>query len=155
LIGKRITCAPQSLGSPAHPVLQVRQELLVLEEPQELVSSEHWWASVLHMPLNVQTRDSGSGKKIWCCDIKVLHLYSKLNTMNLQKHIWEGWLVQDFINELEPTFNFIMDNGSWRKPFTNKDELKQWCMDNQPYYKKHIPEVYNYFLNKLNQYNGI
>jgi hypothetical protein len=75
--------------------------------------------------------------------------------MNLQKHIWEGWLVQDFINELEPTFNFIMDNGSWEKPFTDNEKLKQWCMDNQPYYKKHIPEVYNYFLNKLKQNNGI
>lgn len=84
-------------------------------------------------------------------------MYSKQNKniMNLQKHIWEGWLVQDFINELEPTFNFIMDNGSWEKPFSDNEKLKQWCMDNQPYYKKHIPEVYNYFLNKLKQNNGI
>jgi hypothetical protein len=42
----------------------------------------------------------------------------------------------------------IMDRHSWQKPFESKEELKQWVKDNQPYYKKHIPEVYNYFKNK-------
>lgn len=68
--------------------------------------------------------------------------------MNLNKHIWEGWTVQDFINDLEPLFNQLM-NGPYVKPIQNKDQLKQWCKDNQPYYKKHIPEVYNYFKNKI------
>jgi hypothetical protein len=70
--------------------------------------------------------------------------------MNLTKHIWEGWLVQDFIDELEPRFNQIMNGQSWEKPFGSKEELRDWCKDNQPYYKKHIPEVYQYFLNKSN-----
>jgi len=65
------------------------------------------------------------------------------------KHIWEGWTVQDFIDDLEPTFNMIMENRSWQKPFSSQGELKQWCMDNQPYYKKHIPEVFKYFKNKV------
>lgn len=64
------------------------------------------------------------------------------------KHIWEGWLVQDFINELEPTFNMIMEGRSFIKRFEKKEELKKWCMESQPYYKKHIPEVFNYFLSK-------
>jgi hypothetical protein len=68
--------------------------------------------------------------------------------MNLNKHIWEGWTVQSFIDELEPTFNLIMDNNSWKKPFKDKEELKKWCMENQPYYKKHIPDVFKYFLSK-------
>lgn len=72
--------------------------------------------------------------------------------MNLNKHIWEGWTVQDFINELEPTFDTIMNNGSWKKPFADTNELKEWCKDNQPYYKKHIPEVFNYFKNKFGKY---
>ena len=55
--------------------------------------------------------------------------------MNLNKHIWEGWTVRDFINELEPAFNMIMNNQSWQKLFQSDKELKQWCMDNQPYYK--------------------
>ena len=69
--------------------------------------------------------------------------------MNLNKHVWEGWLVSDFISELEPTFNMIMSGQSWQKPFKTFEELKKWCIDNQPYYKKHIPEVYNYFKKKL------
>ena len=64
------------------------------------------------------------------------------------KHIWEGWTVQDFINELEPLFNLINTGQSWIK-IKNEAQLKQWCMDNQPYYKKHIPEVFNYFKKKL------
>ena len=43
------------------------------------------------------------------------------------KHIWEGWTVQDFINDLEPTFNLIMESKSHIKPFNNDGELKEWC----------------------------
>lgn len=57
------------------------------------------------------------------------------------RHIWEGWTVQDFIDDLEELFPY--------KTFTDDQELKRWCMDNQPYYKKHIPEVYNHFKQKL------
>jgi hypothetical protein len=70
--------------------------------------------------------------------------------MNKDKHIWEGWTVSDFIDALEPRFNQITQNQSWQKPFESKEELKRWCMDNQPYYKKHIPEVYNHFKSKIN-----
>jgi hypothetical protein len=69
-------------------------------------------------------------------------------TMNLDKEIWEGWTVSDFIGELEPLFDMIQSNGSWQKPFTTKAEVKAWCMDNQPSYKKHIPDVVNYLWGK-------
>lgn len=62
--------------------------------------------------------------------------------MDNTRHIWEGWTVQNFIDELEVTFPY--------KTFKDKKELKQWCMDEQPYYKKHIPEVYNHFRVKAN-----
>lgn len=65
--------------------------------------------------------------------------------IDFKKHIWEGWTVGDFIAELQPTLDIIQSNNSWQKAIATKDELKQWCMDNQPYYKKHIPEVVNYF----------
>ena len=65
------------------------------------------------------------------------------------KYIWEDWTVQDFIDELEPQFDMIMSDNSWQKPFKNKEELKTWCMDNQPYYKRYIPEVVNYFNKKI------
>lgn len=70
--------------------------------------------------------------------------------MNSEKIIWEGWTVQNFIDELEPLFNMIMNNNSHIKPFKNKQEIKDWCKDNQPYYKKYIPDVCNYFIKKAN-----
>ena len=69
---------------------------------------------------------------------------------DLNKHIWEGWTVQDFITELEPTLDMIQNGNSWQKPFKTKAELKSWCIDNQPYYKKYIPEVVNYLAKKYN-----
>lgn len=68
--------------------------------------------------------------------------------MNLDRHVWEGWTPRLFIQELEPIFNMIMGNQSWRKPFTSKEEIKYWCKNEQPGYKKHIPEVANYFIKK-------
>ena len=69
--------------------------------------------------------------------------------IDFDKHIWEGWTVRDFITELEPTFDRITDNSSWGKPFKTRDEVKKWCMDNQPYYKKYIKCVVDYFYNRL------
>lgn len=70
--------------------------------------------------------------------------------MNLNKEIWEGWTVQAFIDELEWSIKAIMSGQSWQTKFQSKEELKLWCMDNQPYYKKHIPEVVNYFAELYN-----
>jgi hypothetical protein len=60
--------------------------------------------------------------------------------MNLDRHVWEGWTVQDFIDELKITFPY--------QKFETKDQVKQWCKSEQPYYKKHIPEVVSYFIKK-------
>jgi hypothetical protein len=66
---------------------------------------------------------------------------STLETIDRDRHIWEGWTVGCFIDDLEPFFNQC-------GPFMDKHSLKLWVKQNQPYYKKHIPEVYKYFLNK-------
>lgn len=66
------------------------------------------------------------------------------------KHVWEGWTVQDFINELSMQVEMIMSGQSWKKPFSTKQELSDWCKDNQPYYKKKIADVNNYFAAKYN-----
>ena len=68
----------------------------------------------------------------------------------MEKHIWEGWTVQDFVDELEPSIKRMMENNSYIKKFENKKQLKEWCIDNQPYYKKYIPEVVNYLAKKYN-----
>ena len=65
--------------------------------------------------------------------------------MSLNKEIWEGWTVQAFIDELEWSVKAVMSGQSFTLKFQTKEELKKWCMDNQPHYKKHIPEVVNYF----------
>lgn len=70
--------------------------------------------------------------------------------INLDKEIWEGWRVIDFIQELEMPLQMIQGRQSWMKPITNKKDLKRWCIDNQPYYKKYIPDVVNYFARKYN-----
>ena len=67
--------------------------------------------------------------------------------MNKDKHIWEGWTVGDFINDIEPSFE--IRNKYYRNAgFENKEQLKKWVVSEQPYYKKYIPEVYRYFLYK-------
>lgn len=72
--------------------------------------------------------------------------------IDYNKHIWEGWTVKDFIEELKPQFNTRLSNAEefGNKPFVDKNDLKQWCIDNQPYYKKYIPEVVNHFNKELN-----
>lgn len=65
--------------------------------------------------------------------------------MNLEKHIWEGWLVKDFINELDDLVSIAVNGESHFKTITTKQQLKEFCMDHQPYYKKYIPEVVEYF----------
>ena len=73
---------------------------------------------------------------------------STTKAIDLQKYVWEGWAVGDFIDSLSPKVERIMTGRSWRKPFTSKQELAARCRDNQPYYKKHIPGVVSYFARK-------
>lgn len=74
-------------------------------------------------------------------------------TEGMDTHVWEGWTVGAFIKELQPMFDIIMKGKSWMNPFQTKDEIKKWCKDTQPYYKKHIPEVVNYFVKRAKQFN--
>lgn len=64
-----------------------------------------------------------------------------MNKIDYNKHIWEGWSVLDFINELAYLIKY--------ENFKTRAELKKWCMENQPYYKKYIPEVVNHFNQEL------
>lgn len=68
--------------------------------------------------------------------------------INLDRHIGEGWTVKHFIESLSLQVEMIQSGRSWQKPIKTKLEMKAWCVDNQPYYKKHIPEVVDYFCEK-------
>ena len=57
--------------------------------------------------------------------------------INMDRYVWEGWTVGAC-------------GQSWREPFRNKQELADWCRDNQPYYKKRIPEVNSHFAKMYN-----
>ncbi|WP_373125078.1 hypothetical protein [Blautia producta] len=67
---------------------------------------------------------------------------------DFNKEIWEGWTVGAFIESLQIQVEMIMTGQSWQKPFESKAELSKWCTENQPYYKKKIPAVVNYFAEK-------
>lgn len=73
-----------------------------------------------------------------------------INKYKLNKEIYEGWTVKHFIINLDPLVDMIMKNDSYQRPFINRKELANWCSDNQPYYKKVIPEVVAYFADKYN-----
>ncbi len=68
--------------------------------------------------------------------------------MDINREVYEGWTPQKFIENLEPQFGMITNSQSWRKPFKNKQEAEKWIIENQPYYKRRIPEVINYFCRK-------
>ena len=72
------------------------------------------------------------------------------NIKNANKEIWEGWTVADFIEEIDPLLDMVMSGESWREPLKNKKELAEWVVENQPYYKKPIKEVVDYFAEKYN-----
>lgn len=73
-----------------------------------------------------------------------------MKNINYNREVYEGWLVKDFVEALEDDISYIMADTSIIPPFRNKDELKKYCMDNQPYYKRYIPEVVEHFANKYN-----
>lgn len=68
--------------------------------------------------------------------------------IDFNKHIYEGWTVGDFIEELQPELDMIQNGQSWKKPMTTKPELRKWVGENQPCYKKPVSEVVNYFCNR-------
>ena len=77
-------------------------------------------------------------------------IFEPKRKINLNRHVWEGWTVRCFILDLQPLFFRVIENSNefGRIAFETKSDLKNWLTSHQPYYKKHIPEVYNHFLKK-------
>lgn len=69
-----------------------------------------------------------------------------LNKIDYNKEIWEGWKVKHFIEELE----YEMDLINQRIPFKTKKDIEKYTSENQPYYKKVIPEVVKHFCLRYN-----
>ena len=74
--------------------------------------------------------------------------------MNLDKKIRHKKLgvmtPRQFVDALELEVSWIMDPNTYHNTdaFKDREELKEWCMSHQPYYKKYIPEVVDYFAQK-------
>ena len=65
--------------------------------------------------------------------------------LNLDREVWEGWTVRNFIDDISDEILMIMENGSWMDPFKTKAELEEYITMAQPYIKTPIPEVVEYF----------
>lgn len=70
--------------------------------------------------------------------------------LNMQRDVYEGWTPTDFVMQLQPQLDMIMTGQSWLQPFKTKKDLVAWIKENQPYYKKPIPEVNTYFAKRYN-----
>lgn len=77
-------------------------------------------------------------------------MINAMKNIDYNKHIWEGWLVKDFIEELNDVVDIFVSNSNEFHSKITKEDLKKFIVDNQPYYKKEIPEVIEYFINKYN-----
>lgn len=64
--------------------------------------------------------------------------------MDMERNVYEGWTPIDYIKAIEP--EFVMRH--MEKPFTTRKEVAEFCTDRQPYYKKQVPEVIKYFMDK-------
>lgn len=69
---------------------------------------------------------------------------------NPDREVWEGWTVRNFIEDMEWQLDSIMNGESYIRPFKTKKELVEHIKDVQPYYKKSIPEVNEYFAKRYN-----
>jgi len=70
--------------------------------------------------------------------------------MNLDKHIWEGWTVQSFIDDMQPILDMAARGQSIQRMPKTKKEMADYLKDNQPHYKKTIPELVKYFCQRYN-----
>ena len=68
--------------------------------------------------------------------------------VNMHKHVYEGWKVEDFIEELEWQLELLANGNSWKRMPNTRKELESWTASNQPYYHKVIPDVVEYFAQK-------
>ena len=69
---------------------------------------------------------------------------------NPNREVWEGWTVKNFIDDIRDELDMIMLGQSIVEPYKTRSELFDVIKDIQPYYKKPIPEVNEYFAKRYN-----
>ncbi|GAB6118957.1 hypothetical protein [Dysgonomonas termitidis] len=48
-----------------------------------------------------------------------------MEAIDYSKHIWEGWTVQAFVDELQPVFDMIMTGQSCHDKLETRDQVKK------------------------------
>ena len=61
--------------------------------------------------------------------------------MNRDKHVWEGWTVGDFIDDIEPTFDMVNSGNAKNWSFPNKKAFKSWVADVQTHYRRNVKNL--------------
>jgi len=83
----------------------------------------------------------------WSERIGMLDCYGETKEeIEWKRNRYEGWTAEDFKNELERYFN--------PANFDTREEVSKWTADNQPYYKKAITIVVDYFYGKVLDYKA-
>ena len=78
-------------------------------------------------------------------DIKKKYGLKDRKSADLDKEVWEGWTVRDFILEQLPVMDMIMSGQAIQKPFKSKAEMQKYLNEERPYYKRTIPEETAFF----------
>ena len=108
--------------------------------PLELVSKKV--ENVFNIPGDAKFSYQFGVFDIMLPDGRKIHIDDQETDAALDKHIWEGWRVRDFIEALKPRFELL----SCGEMFKTREALAKWCADNQPYYKSEVPEVVDFFV---------
>lgn len=70
--------------------------------------------------------------------------------IDYNKEVWEGWTVQDFIDDLEPQLDMIVSGNAIMPSPGSREELIDLISDLQMYIKEPVLEVVEYFSSKYN-----
>lgn len=73
-----------------------------------------------------------------------------MSVINYDKHIWEGWTVKDFINDIIGEIDILIELHRPRGNTVDRKLIAELTSNAQPYYKKVIPEVVDYFCKRYN-----
>ena len=70
-------------------------------------------------------------------------------TMDFYREVWEGWTPKDFIDEIRGVLDEIMGSQTSRRKPRTRSALIRTIVDLQPYYKRRIREVEDYFFQEI------
>jgi len=102
------------------------------------------WSRLRYYPAKLDFKEVGKsygiysfGKAVTVRDLS----FAKGGSIDMDKHIFEGWTVGDIIEHLDISFKY-------HPKFKSRDEVKAWQVSETPYRKKYVKEVVDYYWDK-------